>query len=77
MKHDAFSNEIMLQFRLHLNITKLGEITAFIIKEMEDERNTNRESRVCFAYKLFIFVPEKSKQRDELRIMRNPVAVHF
>ena len=41
---------MMLQFRMHLNITKLGEITAFINKEMEDERNTDRESRVCFAY---------------------------
>ena len=50
MKHDALSKEMMLQFRMHLYITKLGEITAFVNKEIGDERNTDRESRVCFAY---------------------------
>ena len=46
LKYDALYKEMIL----HWNITKLGEITAFINKEMEDERNTDLESRVCFAY---------------------------
>ena len=31
LKHEALSNEMMLQFRMHLNITEHGEMTAFII----------------------------------------------
>ena len=61
---------MMLQFRMHLNITKLGEITAFINKEMEDERNTDREVEYVLPINEFIFVPEKSKQRDDLRNMK-------
>ena len=61
---------MMLQFRMHLNITKLGEITAFINKEMEDERNTDREVEYVLPINEFIFVPEKSKQHDDLRNMK-------
>ena len=41
---------MMLQFRMHLNITKLREIAAFINKEMEDDKNADRESKGYFAY---------------------------
>ena len=44
LKHEALSNEMMLQFRMPLNITKHGEMTAFIIKkngEWEEYRSWN------------------------------------
>ena len=43
MKLDASSNEIMFQFCINLNITKVDEIIAFISKKMENERNADRD----------------------------------
>ena len=43
LKLDASSNEIMFQFCINLNITKVDEIIAFISKKMENERNADRD----------------------------------